>query len=230
MEHKYGSMETLENAFSRAVAESKGKQVYLTMASTYEQTGDFSGAEVIYTKALKRPQYKKSKKLWIAYHQFKLRSGTITYSELCTGIMILDYPLIQHATTKGDEVGAKEQLARSMQSLSRHKHIEVISKYAMAEFEYGSPDRGRVVFEELLSNYPKRSDLWNLYVDKEIKHGFVSPARQLFERMINAKQNVRTMKRIFKKFLEFEIMHGSDASQEAVKAKAREYVSSIASC
>jgi rRNA biogenesis protein RRP5 len=98
----------------------------------------------------------------------------------------------------------------------------------MAEFEYGSPDRGRVLFEDLLNSYPKRSDLWNLYVDKEIKQGFFSQARQLFERMTGSKQNVRTMKGIFKKFLEFEILHGSEASQEAVKEKAREYVNSIA--
>ena len=128
----------------------------------------------------------------------------------------------------GDEDGAKAQLARSMQSLSRHKHVEVISKYAMAEFEYGSPDRGRVVFEDLLSSYPKRTDLWNLYVDKEIKHGCFSQARQLFERMITSKHNVYTMRSIFKKFLEFEILHGNDASQEAVKMKAKDYVSSIA--
>ena len=128
----------------------------------------------------------------------------------------------------GDEDGAKAQLARSMQSLSRHKHVEVISKYAMAEFEYGSPDRGRVVFEDLLSSYPKRTDLWNLYVDKEIKHGYFSQARQLFERMITSKHNVYTMRSIFKKFLEFEILHGNDASQEAVRMKAKDYVSSIA--
>ena len=120
------------------------------MANTYEQSGDTAGAEAVYCKALKRPQYKKSKKVWMAYHQFKLRSG--------------------------DDSGAKAQLARSMQSLSRHKHVEVISKYAMAEFEYGSPDRARVVFEELLTNYPKRADLWHLYVDKEVKLGNVLQA------------------------------------------------------
>jgi Tfp pilus assembly protein PilF len=80
MEHKFGSMDTLEQAFSRAVAESKGKQVYLAMANTYEQAGDISGAEVVYSKALKRPQYKKSKKVWMAYHQFKLRSGNYLHT------------------------------------------------------------------------------------------------------------------------------------------------------
>lgn len=176
--------------------------IYLAMATTYEQSGDIAGAEAVFQKALKRPQYKKSKKVWMAYHQFKLRSG--------------------------DEDAAKAQLARSMQSLSRHKHVEVIYRYAMAEFDFGSVDRGRVVFEDLLTNYPKRSDLWHLYVDKEVKLGNVIQARQLFERMISAKASARNMKAVFKKYLAFEISHGTEDTQELVKQKARAYVSSIA--
>lgn len=172
------------------------------MATTYEQAGDIAGAEAVFQKALKRPQYKKSKKVWMAYHQFKLRTG--------------------------DADAAKAQLARSMQSLSRHKHVETISRYALAEFDYGSADRGRVVFEDLLTNYPKRSDLWHLYVDKEVKLGNALQARQLFERMITSKASARNMKAVFKKYLSFEITHGTETTQEAVKQKAREYVSSIA--
>lgn len=181
---------------------SQGKYIYLAMATTYEQSGDIAGAEAVFNKALKRPQYKKSKKVWMAYHQFKLRSG--------------------------DADAAKAQLARSMQSLSRHKHVEVISKYAMSEFDFGSADRARVVFEDLLTTYPKRSDLWHLYVDKEVKLGNVIQARQLFERMIASKTKAQNMKTVFKKYLAFEISHGTEDTQELVKQKAREYVSSIA--
>jgi len=205
MEHKYGTNETLSQAFDRAVVESKGKLIHLVTANIYEQAGDLVGAQSVFAKALKRPQYKKSKKVWAAYHQFLIR--------------------------KGDVEGAKAELARSMQSLSRHKHVDVISKYAMAEFdcEQGSADRGRHVFEELLSNFPKRNDLWNLYVDKEIKGGYIPQARRLFERMISSnKLSTRTMKAIFKKFLDFEIHHGTAASAEAVKEKARDYIRSIA--
>jgi len=143
-------------------------------------------------------QYKKSKKMWIAYHQFKIRSGDVT--------------------------GAKEQLSRSMQCLSRHKHVEVISKYALSEFEFGSADRARVLFEELLNNYPKRVDLWHLYVDKEVKLGHVSQSRKLFDRMIASKSSTKNMKLVFKKYLEFEMKFGTSILQEAVKQKAREYV------
>lgn len=168
----------------------------------YEKAGDFAGAEAIFQKALKRPQYKKSKKVWIAFLQMKLRSR--------------------------DVKGAKEQFSRSLQSLSKHKHVEVISKYALAEFEFGSPDRGRVVFEDLLNTYPKRTDLWHLYVDREVKLGNVQQARQLFERMIHSSLKASNMKTVFKKYLAFESQYGDESSQDAVKQKARDYVSNLA--
>jgi rRNA biogenesis protein RRP5 len=100
-------------------------------------------------------------------------------------------------------------------------------RYALAEFDVGSADRGRAVFEELVGSYPKRTDLWHIYVDKEVKSGYEAQARQLFERMICGKASARNMKAIFKKYLQFEQTHGTPDQQEAVKSKAREYVKSI---
>ena len=83
------------------------------------------------------------------------------------------------------------------------------------------------MFEELVGSYPKRTDLWHVYVDKEVKSGNYSQARQLFERMVASKGNAKAMKAVFKKFLAFEQLNGSEQQQEAVKMKAREYVKSI---
>ena len=52
-------------------------------------------------------------------------------------------------------------------------------------------------------------------------------ARQLFERMVASRSSAKAMKAAFKKFLSFEQLNGSPEQQEAVKTKAREYVSSI---
>jgi rRNA biogenesis protein RRP5 len=199
LEHKYGSMDTLNAVFKRAVAESRGKYIHLNLAEAYEKVEDAKGATAIYEKALKK--YKTSKKVWAAYQQFKLRAG--------------------------DHVAARALLARSMQSLSRHKHVEVLLKYASAEFDFGSGDRGRSVFEELVASYPKRTDLWHVYVDKETKCGFHDRARQLFERMIASKANPRNIKTVFKKYMAFEQLHGSAEQQEGVKSKAREYVQQL---
>lgn len=202
MEYRYGSRDSFDKALTQAVNESKGKYVFLSLAGTMEQARDIAGAEQLFEKALKRPQFRKSKKVWMAYHLLKLKAG--------------------------DVAGAKAQLSRSLQALAPHKHVEVIRSFAQAEFDHGSIDRGRVLFEELLSNYPKRNDLWNVYVDKEVKLGHVVQARQLFERMIALKVSPKVMKTVFKKYMAFESQHGDARSQELVKQKAREYVSTLA--
>ena len=99
-EHKYGDMTSLDAVFKRAVAESKGKIIHLNLAEAYEMAQDNKGATAIYDKALKK--YKTSKKVWMAFQHFKLRAG--------------------------DSEGAKTLLARSLLSLSRHKHVEVLIK------------------------------------------------------------------------------------------------------
>lgn len=35
-----------------------------------------------------------------------------------------------------------------------------------------------------MASYPKRLDLWNVYVDKEVKTGDVRAARNLMERLV----------------------------------------------
>jgi rRNA biogenesis protein RRP5 len=128
-------------------------------------------------------------------------------------------------------------LTRSLQSLSRHKHIEVITKFASAEFDLGVSaempggiDRGRVVFEELIGSYPKRTDLWHVYLDKEIKAGagHVTQARQLFERMLSGPRlNVKNVKTVFKKWMQFEKNRGNDETVAGVRARAKAYASSM---
>lgn len=76
-------------------------------------------------------------------------------------------------------------------------------------------------------SYPKRTDIWNVFVDKEIKFKNFDEARRLFCRMVTLKISSKTIKSIFKKFLNFEISHGTLDQQEAVKEKAREYVNSL---
>lgn len=42
----------------------------------------------------------------------------------------------------------------------------VCCRAALAEFRLGCAERGRSVFEGVLVNYPKRTDLWNVYLDQ----------------------------------------------------------------
>jgi len=75
----------------------------------------------------------------------------------------------------------------------------------------------------ILQSYAKRVDLWNVYLDQEVKLGDLPRARALFERATALTLPARRMKSLFKKYLEFEAEHGDEEHEEHVKAKAMEF-------
>jgi rRNA biogenesis protein RRP5 len=89
---------------------------------------------------------------------------------------------------------ANKALEQGLKSLPRRKHIKVISRAAILEFRIGSPERARILFEGILRNYPKRTDLWSVYLDQEIRLGNESVIRALFERVICLELPPRKMK------------------------------------
>eukprot|EP00903_Cladosiphon_okamuranus_P010099 g9564.t2 len=200
LEHKYGSAATLKAVSERACQNCNPKKVYLHMAEMHEKAQETDECEEVFQAAAKK--FRHSKKVWVAYQLSRLK--------------------------RGDDAGAREALQRSFQSLARHKHVSVISRFAQNEFEHGSVERGRSVFEGLMASYPKRLDLWNVYVDKEVMAGDIRAARNLLERLTGMDFNAKRMKGVFKKYLQFEMEHGDEAGVEAVKAKATDYVASLA--
>ena len=85
-------------------------------------------------------------------------------------------------------------------------------------------ERGRTVFEGLLDSYPKRVDLWNVYIDKESKAGEFDSARALFSRLVTLKLSSKAIKGVFKKWLAFESVNGDAETTQQVKEKAKAYV------
>ena len=76
---------------------------------------------------------------------------------------------IEHAlTTGGDASGdaARKLLERALATLPRRKHVKAISHAALLEFRVGAPERGRSIMEGVLRNYPRRLDLWSMYIDQ----------------------------------------------------------------
>jgi len=74
---------------------------------------------------------------------------------------------VQSLLKQGKE-GIQPVVNRALLSLPRKKHIKFISKTAILEFKSGVPDRGRSMFEGVLREYPKRTDLWSVYLDQVI--------------------------------------------------------------
>ena len=127
---------------------------------------------------------------------------------------------------KCDLKAARFTLQRSLQSdnLEKKHHVEVTSKFAQMEFKMGDVERGKTVFEKILSNYPQRTDLWSVYVDMLVKADQLDAARVVLDRMIMLNLQPKKMKFFFKKYLGFEEKHGDAQSVNKVKKKAQEYV------
>lgn len=139
-------------------------------------------------------------------------------------------------------------LPRALQSLPSHTHVETTSKFGQLEFRSanGDVERGRTVFEGLLSSFPKRMDLWNILLDLEMKAGDAEQVRRLFERVLgiqnvkkggavsvdaSKKVKAKQARFLFKKWLAFEEKlaadGGNDKMVEEIKAKAADYVKSL---
>ena len=53
---------------------------------------------------------------------------------------------------------AYELSKKSLVSLPTYKHITTMSKYAQLEYEYGSSERARSIFESLLDKYSDENE------------------------------------------------------------------------
>ncbi|KAI8581026.1 hypothetical protein K450DRAFT_234277 [Umbelopsis ramanniana AG] len=143
LENTFGTSESLEAVFKRAIIVCEPKKVYLQLVKIYERSNKMDKAEELWNLTVKK--FSQSSKVWTLFGMFYLQQNNVE--------------------------GARELLQRSLQSLPKRKHIKTIVKFAQMEFKFGEAERGRTIFEGVMSNYPKRVDLWSIYLDMEIRAG-----------------------------------------------------------
>ncbi|CAL5397376.1 unnamed protein product [Camellia sinensis] len=197
LENAYGNPreEAVSKIFQRALQYCDPKKVHLALLGMYERTEQHQLADELLSKMSKK--FKHSCKVWLRRIQWLLKQNQ-------------------------DEV--QSVVKRAVLCLPRHKHIKFLSQAAIFEFKCGVPDRGRSMFEGMLRDYPKRTDLWSIYLDQEIRLGDMDVIRALFERATTLSLPAKKMKFLFKKYLEFEKSLGDEECIESVKQKAMEYV------
>jgi rRNA biogenesis protein RRP5 len=201
LEQKYGSGDSLGKAIERACGQNNPKQVYLRVCEILEKDlsspDGVSRADAMYSKMCSK--FKPKKKVWLAHLSYLLKQS------------------------RHEEAHAL--LKRALMSLAPYKHAETMSKFAQLEFEFGSPERARTLFEGITTKYPNRLDLFFVYVDKEVKFGSFQTARSLLESKVDqGKLTDKQVKGLFKKWYRLEEQNGTEESVEHVKESARKYV------
>jgi len=151
LENAYGTADELERTFKEAIQFNEPKTVHLRMAAIFEQAAKPAEASEMFARAAKK--FSQSAKVWTLYGEFLFGQA--------------------------DLEGARALLPRALKSLPKRKHIKTIVRFAQLEYRLADGERGRTIFEGIVETYPKRLDLWNVYIDLEAKTGDVQAVRSV---------------------------------------------------
>lgn len=199
LENAYGDEETIEAMFKRACEYNEPQEIYSRLTSIYIQSGKHNKADDLFQRMLKK--FTQDPKVWTNYASFFF-------------------------DTTGDADKGRALLPRALQTLPKYTHFDVTLKFAQLEFKSASglPERGRTIFEGLISSFPKRVDLFNVLLDLEVKLGDQEQIRGVFERIFAGKLKPKQAKYFFKRWLAFEEEGGDERRVDAVKARAAEWI------
>ncbi len=205
LEHACGSPESLKAVFDRSVVYCDARHMYMQLARIYAATaGRELDAIATFKGAVKK--FPTSCKVWLAY---------LTHL---------------YAT---DVEAARKILPLATRALPKRKHDKITVAAAQLEYKKGSIERGRTIFEGVIARAPNRTDIVSIHLTMEENLCRDAPenvpfTRRLFERCVHLRLSSKKAKTLFKRFLVFEKVHGSEATVAHVKDLARQYVNKTA--
>ena len=115
---------------------------------------------------------------------------------------------------------ARALLERATQSVSSSQHRHLTQKFASLEFKSpnGEAERGRTFFAGLIETWPKKWDIWDVYLSLEMSHGDEENVRALFEKMSKADMKKRRAEIVFRRWKEWEESLGNAQAVKNVNA------------
>uniref|UniRef100_A0A914VVE1 S1 motif domain-containing protein n=1 Tax=Plectus sambesii TaxID=2011161 RepID=A0A914VVE1_9BILA len=197
LEIAYGTEESLKKTFERAVKGADALKVYKQMVKIYQNAKKIEEADNMLEEMLKK---------------FKQEDLDVW---LLTG---------QHYMDTGRPQMARDLMQRALKSIPKTNHVQVISRFAQMEYRAGDSEQGKTLFESILSSYPRKTDVWSVYIDMVVKHAKPEEARPLFERVTTLNLGAHKMRFFFKKWLDFEQRYGNEDTVAQVKERAIGYV------
>ncbi|KAI7685788.1 nucleic acid-binding protein, partial [Hortaea werneckii] len=215
LEVEYGDDERVEEVFKQACQVQDSLEMHQKLASIYIDSGKHDKADGIFERIVANKSFRASPEVWLNYASF-----------------LMD--------RVNEPARARALLSRSLQSVPSNEHRPLTAKFAALEFrtETGDPERGRTIFEGLVTEFPKWTVGWDMWTDLElsrlthtesadVKKEQKEKVRSLLERSANQKIKKRRAKFLFKKWLEFEEKEGGSKEVERVKGLAKEFVEGL---
>lgn len=164
IEAKYGGHEKLREVIEEAAQTNDRLKLYQGTAKMLSHCGELDEAERLHELMLKSSS--KEPTVWIDYIMF----------------------LMEH---RKELSKARALFDKACKSLMKSDLVGLKSRFAQFEFRFGDVERGKTVYENLLSDNPRRIDLWKVYESMVRKFG----SRQLDTPEVN-QQNELILERI----------------------------------
>ncbi|KAF2438325.1 rRNA biogenesis protein-like protein RRP5, partial [Karstenula rhodostoma CBS 690.94] len=190
LENDFGSDDIIDETFKEACQNNDSREIHERMIKIYISSGKLDKADNLYQSMTKNKSFTPDPALWLSYATFLL----ITL-------------------TPASPTRARALLSRATQSVPAPQHRYLTQKFAALEFKHGDAERGRTIFEGLVSAWPKKWDVWDVYTSLEINHGGVENVRGLFERMGRADMKKRRAEAVFRRWREWEASVGGDVKK-----------------
>jgi len=196
LENAFGTSESLEAVLKEAVQRNDEYKIYSQMADIFDTSNKVQESERIFKILTKK--FGKVKEVWIRY-----------------GLLFFKHARVEDG---------RNVFTKSLKKLEARDAADISAKFAQLEFKYGDQERGKTMYEKLVSTYPKRNDIWRSYADQLTRIGDIPATRALYTRISTLGLKAKKMKPLFAKWLEFETTYGSEEQQGVVRAAALKYL------
>lgn len=144
IEAKYGGSQKLKETIAEAAQTNDKMRLYQGCVRVLTSCGELDEAEHLHELMLKLDQ--KSPEVWASNIQFLMKY-------------------------RKDIAGARAMFDKASKCLVKSDQVLLKSRFAQFEFQFGDVERGKTMFENLLSDNPKRTDLWRVYESMIRKYG-----------------------------------------------------------
>ncbi|VDO31219.1 unnamed protein product [Onchocerca flexuosa] len=189
LEGNFGTSESLKAVFDNAVRNTDALKMYKQMVKIYQNLGKMEETDDLLEEMLKRFRHD-DLDIWFIYGQHLLE------------------------TKRPDK--ARNLMKKAVNCLPRKHHVTILSRFAQLEFKFGDMEQSKTIFENILNSYPKKTDVWTVYIDLLIKAEKIEDARQLLERVTALKLSTHKIRLFFKKWIDLEQKHGDEKQQNNV--------------
>ena len=211
LEVGYGDDDTVEEIFKQACQMQDSLLMHEKLVSAYIGASKHDKAEALFERMVNNKSFRPSPRVWTNYASFLMDSMT-------------------------EPTRARALHSRALQSVPSNEEPSLSADFARLEFRspQGDPERGRTIFEGLLSEWPNATSRWDEYVDSErsrinaqstqdTKVQAKQRVRALYERMASSKMKRRRANLVFQKWRQFEEEEGDAKTMDRFRAVEKQY-------